>query len=172
MILVGTKTTPNFSYGGGVMSPGEKIECSMSVDGEFNQLVYLLEDTTVLCTPLDPNSGLAPRILNPGLNDLSQYMNIPVELKNAHYGTDLDVGSKWIAIKPRPMTDRYTMSLIENNQTIVGNTKGRYIICFSGEVTVNSNTKIGLLHYATVQNNTSVTVNLSSGALAVLLEKV
>ena len=172
MILASTKTSPNFSFGGGIMSPGERIECSMSSDGEFNQLIYLLDDTQAICTPLDPNSPLGPKILNPGLNDLSEYMNVPVKFKNIHDGSDLDVGSKYLAIKPRPMTDRYTMSVIENNQTIVGNSKKRYIVSFASSVIVNNSTTIGALSYATLRDGFSATVTFRPGELAFLLEKV
>ena len=172
MILVATKTSPNFSFGGGLMSPGERIECSMSADGEFNQIIFLLDDTQAICTPLDPNSPLGPKILNPGFNDLSEYMNVPVEFKNIHDGSDLDIGSKWLAIKPRPMTDRYTMSTIENNETVIGISKPRYIISFAANVTINDSVQLTALSYATLKEGFSAKVNFKPGEVAFLLEKV
>lgn len=172
MILVSTKTTPYFSYGGGIISPGEKIQCTMSADGDFNQLIYIFEDSTAVCTPLDTNCVLGPKILNPGPNDLSEYRNIPVEFKNIHCGTDLDVGSKWFAIKPRPMSDSYAMSLIQNGQAIVGNSLGRFIVVVLSKATIDNTKVIPTMSWAQVPDQKTVTVNLNTGALAFLIEKI
>jgi len=172
MILASTKTTPNFSYGIGIMSPGETITCSMSADGEFNQIIYLIDDTEANCTPLDAGSALGTKHLTPGVNDLSEYMNVPVEFKNWYFGTDLDVGSKYFAIKPRPMTDRYKLSVIEDNQTITGSSNGTFIISFTSRLVVNGNTKIDALRNATVPEGKTVTVNVTPGEMGFLLEKV
>jgi len=172
VILALARNTPDFTFGVGSVSPGEKILCSMSKDGDFNQLVYILpgEGTPVICTPIDSNSLIAPKTLNYGINDLSEFYQVPVEFKNVNYGTPSDTGSSWLAIKPRPMSDRYSMIELSDGQTVQGDDTIKYIIVAMGKAMANDK-MMTALQWAKIQNGMSINLNINPNSKIFLLIK-
>jgi hypothetical protein len=171
MILNRVISTPNFNFGIWSMSAGERKYFSMSNNDEFIQSIYVLENQQLLCTPTDSNSKISPKVLNPGINDLSEYYNIPIEIKSLNFGTDMDKGTAWIFFSPLPMSDRYTLSELIDSDIIVGDDTPKYIFVATGKVLANDKLLMPG-QWSEIKSGKQVNLNLNPNSKLFLVEKI
>jgi hypothetical protein len=170
VILNKTISTPNFNFGIWSFSTGEKQYFSMSNGDDFFQFAYVLENQQLLCSPTDLNSKLPSKILNSGINDLSEYYKVPIEIKNLNFGTDMDKGTAWIFFSPLPMSDRYTLSELFETDTVEGDNTSKYIFVATGKVLANDKLLMPG-QWSEIKSGKQVNLNLNPNSKLFLVEK-